>query len=116
MPGNRVASDRRELRRGRFQILGLVIGNQFLPQFLKLGLPFCAADVSARRYHSTDFITGQVECGGLDADDGSSSAIKSDREGFIVNHPAYVAFARYMTDELYKVAKQIEREKKATVQ
>ncbi len=71
---------------------------------------FFDLDVSARRYHSTDFITGQVECGGLDPDDGTDSAIKTDREGFLLNHRRYVAFARYMTDEIYKVAKQIEDE------
>ena len=72
------------------------------------GPSFYDLDVSARRYHSTDFITGQVECAGLDTDDGSPSAIKTDREGFTVNHPKYVAFARYMTEQLYRVAKQIE--------
>jgi hypothetical protein len=65
-------------------------------------------DVSARRYHSTDFVTGQVECGGLDPDDGTDSAIKTDREGFTLNHPRYVAFAKFMTAEIYRVAKQIE--------
>jgi hypothetical protein len=72
------------------------------------GPSFYDLDVSARRYHSTDFITGQVECAGLDTDDGSTSAIKTDREGFTINHPKYVAFARYMTEQLYRVAKQIE--------
>jgi hypothetical protein len=74
------------------------------------GPSFFDLDVSARRYHSTDFITGQVECGGLDADDGATSAIKTDREGFIVNHPAYVAFARFMSEQIYRVAKEIEDE------
>lgn len=74
------------------------------------GPSFFDLDVSARRYHSTDFITGQVECGGLDPDDGSASAIKTDREGFITTHPRYAAFAKYMTDQLFKVAKKIEDE------
>lgn len=68
---------------------------------------FFDLDVSARRYHSTDFITGQVECSGLDSPDGTS-AIKTDREGFTQNHPGYIAFATYMTGEIYKIAKEIE--------
>lgn len=74
------------------------------------GPSFFDLDVSARRYHSTDFITGQVECGALDPDDGSVSAIKTDREGFITSHPRYAAFAKYMTAELFRVAKRIEDE------
>ena len=74
------------------------------------GPSFFDLDVSARRYHSTDFITGQVECGGLDPDDGSDSAIKTDREGFTVNHPRYVAFSKFMTAEIYRIAKHLEDE------
>lgn len=73
------------------------------------GPSFYDLDVSARRYHSTDFITGQVECSGLDPDDGPS-AIKTDREGFTVNHPRFEAFAKYMTAQLFQIAKQIEDE------
>lgn len=74
------------------------------------GPSFFDLDVSARRYHSTDFITGQVECGGLDPDDGTYSAIKTDREGFTLNHPRYIAFAKFMTAEIYRITKQIEDE------
>jgi hypothetical protein len=64
--------------------------------------------LSNRRYHSTDVIAGQIEVSGLDPDDGTPSAIKTDREGFLTNHPRYVAYATFMTDEINRIAKGIE--------
>jgi hypothetical protein len=61
-----------------------------------------------RRYHSTDRIAGQIEVTGLDPDDGSATAIKTDREGFLTNHPRYEALATYMRARLEAIAKELE--------
>jgi hypothetical protein len=64
--------------------------------------------LSNRRYHSHERITGQVEVGGLDPDDGTPTAIKTDREGFLLNHPRYQAYAEFMTALIERHAKAIE--------
>lgn len=72
------------------------------------GPSFYGMTLSNRRYHSHERITGQVEVGGLDPDDGTPTAIKTDREGFLTNHPRYAAFADHMRALIEKHAKEIE--------
>ncbi|MHB8892843.1 MAG: ATP-binding protein [Candidatus Limnocylindrales bacterium] len=72
------------------------------------GPSFFNLKVASRRYHSTDRITGQVEAAGLDVDDGTPTAIKTDREGFVVTHPRYEAYAAYMTARLEAIARELE--------
>lgn len=72
------------------------------------GPSFFGMVLSNRRYHSHDRITGQVEVGGLDPDDGTPTAIKTDREGFLTNHPRYQAYAEFMQALIEKHAKAIE--------
>jgi len=72
------------------------------------GPSFFDVDLANRRYHSTELIAGQVEVGGLDPDDGSPTAIKTDREGFLKSHPRYEAYAAFMTEQIKAVAKEIE--------
>jgi hypothetical protein len=72
------------------------------------GPSFFGMVVSNRRYHSHERITGQVEVGGLDPDDGTPTAIKTDREGFLTSHPRYVAYADFMQNVIEKHAKAIE--------
>lgn len=72
------------------------------------GPSFFRMNLANRRYHSTDRIAGQVEVAGLDPDDGSPTAIKTDREGFLTNHPRFEAYATLMTAKLEAVAKELE--------
>lgn len=72
------------------------------------GPSFFNLRLSNRRYHSTDRITGQVEVSGLDPDDGTPSAIKTDREGFLTSHPRYGAYAAYMTSLIESIARELE--------
>ena len=72
------------------------------------GPSFFGMVLANRRYHSTDRIAGQVEVTGLDPDDGSPTAIKTDREGFLTSHPRYEALAAFMRARLEAVAKELE--------
>lgn len=72
------------------------------------GPSFFGLTLSNRRYHSTDRIAGQVEVAGLDPDDGTPTAIKTDREGFITSHPRYEAYAIFMRGEIEAIAKDLE--------
>jgi hypothetical protein len=72
------------------------------------GPSFLGMVLSNRRYHSHERITGQVEVGGLDPDDGTPTAIKTDREGFLTDHPRYVAYAAFMRALIEKHAKELE--------
>ena len=45
---------------------------------------------------------------GLDPDDGTSTAIKTDREGFLIDHPRYAAYAAFMRGLVEKHARVIE--------
>lgn len=72
------------------------------------GPSFFGMVVSNRRYHSHERITGQVEAVGLDPDDGTPTAIKTDREGFLTSHPRYIAYAEFMQSVIEKHAKTIE--------
>jgi hypothetical protein len=72
------------------------------------GPSFFGMVLANRRYHSTDRIAGQVEVTGLDPDDGSPTAIKTDREGFLTNHPRYEALAAFMRTRLEAIAKELE--------
>jgi hypothetical protein len=72
------------------------------------GPSFFRLNLANRRYHSTDRIAGQIEVAGLDPDDSTPTAIKTDREGFLTNHPRYDAYAAYMTARLEAIAKELE--------
>jgi Histidine kinase-, DNA gyrase B-, and HSP90-like ATPase len=72
------------------------------------GPSFFNLRLANRRYHSTDRIAGQVEVEALDADDGTATAIKTDREGFVVSHPRYEAYATFMTAKLEAIARELE--------
>jgi hypothetical protein len=72
------------------------------------GPSFFRVNLANRRYHSTDRIAGQIEVAGLDPDDGTATAIKTDREGFLTTHPRFEAFAAYMTGQLETIAKELE--------
>jgi hypothetical protein len=72
------------------------------------GPSFFGLVLGNRRYHSTDRIAGQVEVAGLDPDDDTPTAIKTDREGFVTSHPRYEAYARFMTATLERIAKDLE--------
>jgi hypothetical protein len=72
------------------------------------GPSFFRVNLANRRYHSTDRIAGQVEVSGLDPDDGTPTAIKTDREGFLTTHPRYDSFAAYMTFRLEAIARELE--------
>jgi hypothetical protein len=72
------------------------------------GPSFFGLILSNRRYHSTDRIAGQVEVTGLDPDDGTPTAIKTDREGFLTTHPRYEALAAFMRAKLEAIAKELE--------
>jgi hypothetical protein len=72
------------------------------------GPSFFNMKLANRRYHSTDRIAGQVEVAGLDPDDGTPTAIKTDREGFVISHPRYEAYAAVMTARLEAIARDLE--------
>jgi Histidine kinase-, DNA gyrase B-, and HSP90-like ATPase len=72
------------------------------------GPSFFGLRLANRRYHSTDRVAGQVEVAGLDPDDGTPTAIKTDREGFVTSHPRYEAYARVMTARLEAIARELE--------
>ena len=72
------------------------------------GPSFFGLRLSNRRYHSTDSIAGQVECEALDPDDGTPTAIKTDREGFVTSHPRYAAYAAVMTAKIEALARDLE--------
>lgn len=72
------------------------------------GPSFFGMVLSNRRYHSHERITGQVEVSALDPDDGTPTAIKTDREGFLTNHTRYAAYAEFMQALIDKHAKEIE--------
>lgn len=74
------------------------------------GPSFFGMVLSNRRYHSHERITGQVEVGGLDPDDGTRTAIKTDREGFLTGHPRYEAYAEFMQSLIEEHAKALEND------
>lgn len=72
------------------------------------GPSFFNLRLANRRYHSTDRIAGQVEVEALDPDDGTPTAIKTDREGFVTSHPRFEAYAAFMTAKLEAIARELE--------
>ena len=74
------------------------------------GPSFFGMNTTNRRYYSHERITGQVEVTALDPDDSTPTAIKTDREGFITDHPRYEAYAEFMRGLVEKHAKTIEEE------
>ena len=66
-----------------------------------------------RFYHSlAQLITGTVEVGAFDPEEETDErpVIQTDREGFIEDHPKYIAYYEFMTDLLLQICKQEEEE------
>ncbi|HXZ95271.1 MAG TPA: ATP-binding protein [Dehalococcoidia bacterium] len=64
-------------------------------------------------YHVADLITGSIEVAGFDPEDdtGEMPVIRTDREGFVVTHPKYQAYSKYMTKLLKDICNQLEKER-----
>jgi hypothetical protein len=66
-----------------------------------------------RFYHSlAQLITGSVEVPSFDPEEESEErpVIQTDREGFVEDHPKYIAYHKYMTDLLLQICKEEEDE------
>ena len=64
-------------------------------------------------YHVADLITGSIEVAGFDPEDdtGEMPVIRTDREGFVVTHPKYEAYSKYMTKLITEICRQLEKER-----
>jgi hypothetical protein len=66
-------------------------------------------------YHVCDLITGQIEVEGFDPEElvDEISVIKTDREGFVETHPKYIAYRRFITEQLAIICKEEEKKREA---